>query len=136
MWLWYGGLLLYRCSVYIVRKNYHNERAIQLCQLPAIYERHSRLWRCDIICQLPAIYERHSRLWRCDIMFPRIFHSVHVVICGICELEQRKCLCIWRASVCWLEVVAVCEFECSRHNRNKGNVLYFGKSQQGFQVVG
>jgi len=31
-----------------------------------------------------------------------------------------------------LEVVAVFEFQCSRYNRSKGNVFYFGKSQQGF----
>ena len=30
----------------------------------------------------------------------------------------------------------LCEFQCSRYNRNKGNVLYFGKSQQGFTFSG
>jgi len=45
-------------------------------------------------------------------------------------------LCVWRVALCWLEIVAVCEFQCSRYNRNKGNVLYFGKSQQGFTFSG
>jgi hypothetical protein len=38
---------------------------------------------------------------------------------------------VWRASSCWLEVVLVCEFKCSRRNSSQGNVLCFGKSQQG-----
>ena len=45
-------------------------------------------------------------------------------------------LFVRRASLFSLDVVAVCLFQCSRHNRSKGNVLYFGKSQQGFTFSG
>ena len=43
---------------------------------------------------------------------------------------------VWRVSLCGLEVVALCEFQCSRHNRSKGNVLCFCKSQQGYTLSG
>ena len=63
---------------------------------------------------------------------------IFVVICGIFGNWSKVSggPCVWRAYLCWLEVVAVFEFQCSRHNRSKGNVLYFGKSQQGFTFSG
>jgi hypothetical protein len=67
--------------------------------------------------------------------FHGVSHSVLIVICGIGELEQRKislCLWVWSALLCGLEVLMICELENSRHNRSKGNVLCFGKLQQGF----
>ena len=66
------------------------------------------------------------------------FHSVQLIICGIGELEQRKCWFV-RLEGCFVLAGGcrvVCEFQCSRHNRSKGNVLYFGKSQQGFAFSG
>jgi hypothetical protein len=39
-----------------------------------------------------------QRLWRCDFTFAWSFHSVTIVICDICDYEQRKYLWIWSAS--------------------------------------
>jgi hypothetical protein len=43
-------------------------------------------------------------------------------------------LWVWRASLCWMDVVLICEFTCSRHNSIKGNVFCFGESQQGVTI--
>jgi hypothetical protein len=76
-------------------------------------------------------------MWRYDFTLPRIFHSVQVVICGIANWNKESVgLCVWRAALCWLEVVAVFEFQCSRYNSSKGNVFCFGKSQHGFTFSG
>jgi hypothetical protein len=49
----------------------------------------------------------------------------------IYSLHERLNLWVWRASVYVTSVILICEFQYGRHNSSKGNVLCFGKSQQG-----
>ena len=50
--------------------------------------------------------------------------------------DESVALRVCKASLFSLELLALFEFQCSRHNRSKGNVLCFGKSQQGFRFSG
>jgi hypothetical protein len=49
---------------------------------------------------MPAIYERRSRLWRCNFSIPQSFQSAQIVVCGVRILEQRKMFYEWKVLVC------------------------------------